>query len=58
MVNWIIKIKPEFVNIGADSKHSKLAEPSWAEVQALIQALKDNGIEVREKSNLERLKKC
>jgi protein gp37 len=58
MVNWIIKIKPEFVNIGADSKRNKLDEPSWAEVQALIKAIKDNGIEVREKSNLERLKKC
>jgi len=53
---WIIEIHPEFVNIGADSKKSGLPEPTWEEVQALINVLQDNGIEVRQKSNLERLK--
>lgn len=54
--NWIIDIKPEFVNIGADSKNSGLTEPTWKEVQGLINVLKENNIEVRQKSNLERLK--
>ena len=48
---------PYWVNIGADSKNQHLPEPTWNEVMALIDELKANGIEVREKSNLERLKK-
>lgn len=53
---WITEINPKFINIGADSKNSGLPEPTWEEVQALIDKLRDNGIEVRQKSNLERLK--
>jgi hypothetical protein len=49
-------IRPEFVNIGADSKGHNLPEPPIEKVYALIEKLKGYGIEVREKHNLERLK--
>jgi len=55
--NWIANISPEFVNIGADSKGHGLPEPPWAKVESLIAFLQTYGIEVREKRNLERLKK-
>ena len=54
---WINLIKPDFVNIGADSKRHNLPEPSMEKVQALIDKLTEYGIEIREKSNLERLRK-
>ncbi len=53
---WIYEINPEFVNIGADSKGHKLPEPSFNNVQALIDNIKSFGIEIREKSNLDRLR--
>lgn len=53
----IIRTKPFFVNIGADSKGHDLREPSMAEVLALASVLEGAGIEVREKRNLERLRK-
>jgi len=53
---WMIYTRPSFVNIGADSKGSGLPEPSWEKVSALIEALKAAGIEIRQKSNLERLR--
>ncbi len=53
----IIRVaEPAWVNIGADSKHHNLPEPSWEKVQALIAEL-GKFTEVRQKSNLERLKK-
>jgi DNA repair photolyase len=55
LVPWLVETKPEFVNIGADSKNHGLPEPTAAEVAALIAALKKCGIEVREKHNLQRL---
>lgn len=54
---WIKEIRPEFVNIGADSKGHHLPEPPIEKVQTLISLLADAGIEIREKHNLERLKK-
>jgi DNA repair photolyase len=48
--------KPDFVNIGADSKGHNLPEPSWEKVQELITELK-KFTEVKCKSNLDRLKK-
>lgn len=48
-------IKPDWVNIGADSKRHNLPEPSWDKVQALIVKLK-KFTEVKCKSNLNRLK--
>ena len=53
---FIKKINPSFVNIGADSKGHNLPEPSMEKVQALIDKLTEYGIEVKEKHNLERLK--
>jgi len=50
--------RPDFVNIGADSKGHTLPEPSHDEVMALIHALRDSGIQVILKENLGRLIKC
>lgn len=47
--------RPGFVNLGADSKHHGLTEPSRGKVLELIEELRDRGIEVRQKTNLERL---
>ena len=55
LVIMIKACKPEWVNIGADSKGHKLPEPSGAKVKELIAALEGAGIEVKEKSNLKRL---
>lgn len=57
LVRLIEKAWPTWVNIGADSKHNGLKEPSREQVQDLIGALNLIGVEVREKSNLERLRK-
>jgi DNA repair photolyase len=51
----IIFARPDFVNIGADSKHHNLPEPTYAEVLELIERIKGAGIEIRVKSNLGRL---
>ena len=55
--SWIIELKPDFINIGADSKHHGLPEPTKDEVMALVKVLGDNGITVNKKTNLERLVK-
>jgi DNA repair photolyase len=55
MVGWIRDIQPEFVNIGADSKHSALPEPPKEKILELISGIRDAGIEIREKSNLDRI---
>lgn len=55
LADWIIRIKPEFVNIGADSKGHRLNEPTGEKVLALIEEIKGAGIELREKHNLARL---
>lgn len=47
--------KPDFINIGADSKHCNLPEPSAQEVKALIKGIQDLGIEIKVKSNLSRI---
>jgi protein gp37 len=57
LVTWIILIRPEFVNIGADSKGHKLPEPSSDKVRQLIRMITAAGIEIREKHNLGRLLK-
>jgi hypothetical protein len=55
--SWMDKIRPEFVNIGADSKGHNLPEPPYEKVLQLIEKLQAYGIEIREKKNLERLKR-
>jgi hypothetical protein len=55
LLNLIEAIKPQFVNIGADSKGHGLIEPSGAKVRALLNALAQRGVPIREKHNLQRL---
>jgi DNA repair photolyase len=54
-VSWIKMIKPDFVNIGADSKKHNLPEPTPDKIHTLIKNITDCGIEIREKHNLDRL---
>jgi len=56
LLGMIFLINPEFVTIGADSKGHGLVEPSWFDVQMLIKEL-GKFTEIRQKTNLERLKK-
>ena len=53
--NMISICNPFFVNLGADSKGHNLPEPTVDKIMALVAALKERGIELREKHNLERL---
>lgn len=54
LVNWIRRIAPEFVSIGADSKGHSLPEPSATKVGALMEEL-SKFTEVKVKDNLKRL---
>jgi len=56
LAGWIANIKPEFLNLGADSKGRGLPEPTVEKVMALVAKLHGLGVELREKHNLERLK--
>jgi hypothetical protein len=57
MIRVISACKPEFVNIGADSKGAGLPEPTSGEITALVAELRARGITVNLKSNLQRLMK-
>ncbi len=57
MIDLVIAAKPSFVNIGADSKKHGLPEPSRVKVLALIEGITSAGIEIRRKSDLQRLLK-
>lgn len=57
LASWIDRIRPEFLNLGADSKGHDLPEPPIEKIYALTSKLKEYGIELREKHNLERLKR-
>ena len=52
LVNMINLMKPEWVNLGADSGGHKLPEPSKEKLLKLI-----DRIEIRQKKNLKRLLK-
>lgn len=54
LASWIKNIHPDFVNIGADSKHCSLLEPSPKKVRELIEKLTANGIMIKKKINLKR----
>jgi DNA repair photolyase len=54
-VDIITCANPDFINIGADSKHSGLPEPSPEKIIDLLDELKICGVTIRKKSNLERL---
>ena len=47
--------EPDFINIGADSKNHHLPEPSSEKVKLLITEIQRLGIEIRKKSNLQRI---
>jgi DNA repair photolyase len=51
----IASAKPDFVNIGADSKGCGLREPSAAKVLSLIDMLNAAGVTIKKKVNLDRL---
>lgn len=51
----LLDARPRFVNIGADSKCSRLPEPTGDEVDALVCALTRAGMDVRRKPNLKRI---
>jgi protein gp37 len=57
LAGWIAEIRPEFLNLGADSKRNNLPEPTVEKVMELVDKLKEYGIELREKHNLQRLLK-
>jgi len=54
---WISDIRPDFLNLGADSKGFGLPEPTVEKIMELTNWLKEEGIELREKHNLQRLLK-
>ena len=54
LLEWLQKIEPEFVSIGADSGNNNFPEPDPKQVQALIKHL-ERFTEVRRKKNLSRL---
>ena len=55
LAKWIGDIKPDFINLGADSKSHNLPEPTVEKIMALVEKLKIYGVELREKHNLQRL---
>jgi len=55
LAEWIARINPEFLNLGADSKGHGLPEPTVEKIHALVDRLHGYGIELREKHNLARL---
>lgn len=55
LLEWLTDLRPSFISIGADSKKSKLPEPSPEKVRALISGIMKAGIGLRQKHNLERL---
>jgi DNA repair photolyase len=57
MLELIEIVRPAFLNIGADSKGCGLEEPSADKVLDLIHGINAMGIEIRQKTNLERLLK-
>lgn len=56
MVGWMRLCKPKQINIGANSGHKKLPEPSKDKVLSLIEEL-EKFTKVKQKSNLQRLLK-
>lgn len=54
---WIYNLQPNFVNIGSDSKSHGLPEPSIDKIMKLGENIRNMDIEVKEKRNLDRLRK-
>jgi protein gp37 len=55
LATLVLMCQPDFVNIGADSKGTGLPEPSWEKVVRFLTIIEREGVEIRRKSNLERL---
>lgn len=53
-VEMIVSAKPDFINIGADSKGCNLPEPTPEKVQTFIKELQKNNVNIRKKNNLGR----
>ena len=54
-IDWLVSIKPEIVEVGADNYQNGLPEPSPEKVQALLSALSEFVPTVIEKDGLKRL---
>ena len=57
LASWMDRIRPEFLNLGADSKDHGLPEPTVDKIERFVKKLAEYGIELREKHNLGRLMK-
>jgi len=57
MLNWMNKIAPSIIEVGADNYGHNLREPSWYKVQFLLGGLRAICPDVKEKTGLERLEK-
>lgn len=55
LANWIEAMRPEWVNVGADSKNHKLPEPTKFKIDNLITGL-EKFTKVKRKDNLARIK--
>lgn len=55
LLRWVRDIKPDFLNIGADSKGHHLPEPTEEKVVFLVKQLRKMGYNVRLKKNLKRI---
>ena len=55
MLNWMRQIRPDFINIGADSKKNGLVEPREEKVLRLVNQLRAEGFTVHLKKNLKRI---
>ncbi len=56
LVDWVLKISPRILEIGADNYKHNLPEPSWEKVEAFMQAIRRYVPTVIEKPGLGRLK--
>ena len=57
LASWIGTLSPKFINLGADSKGHNLPEPPIEKIEQLVELLKGYNIDLREKHNLQRLRK-
>ena len=55
MLSWILEIKPDIIEVGADNYHNNLPEPPWDKVKQLLSSLRESIPTVIEKVGLENL---
>jgi len=56
LVEWVVKINPHIIEVGADNYNNNLPEPKWEDVERLLESLRKICPKVIEKEGLERLK--